>query len=171
MFKLIKLSINLFVLLLIILGVGFIYFNYLDKGTFLTEDQDKIIETIGRPEQFSVTYLPQATEEGSQFVRQETWFYPSEKKKLVFLSGKVISTENIELKEDVGYDSTVLKSEDFDYFTTLGDVEKIVGKVNMAELNLPGFFDEESDGLRTYASKEAIFIFEDGYLTYVETLD
>ena len=171
MFKAIKWIIRLVVLVALVIGAGYVYFVFLNPGQTLTEVQKETIATLGRPAQFSISYLPQDSDEGGQLVRQEVWFYPSQKQKLVFLSGQLIATEDLEVPDNVEYAATMLKSEDFDFYTTLADVEKMVGKLNLAEVDMPGFFDEQESGLRTYAAKQGAFIFEQGYLTYMETLD
>ena len=155
-------------MLVIIFGVGYVYFNYIDNSKTLTEAQQEIISTLGRPEQFAVTYLPKGSDEGSEFIRYEMWFYPSTKRKVTFLGGKVVDTKELEIKDNQEYKSTQLKSEDFDFYTSLNDIEKQVGKINLAPIEIPVFF---GDGVETYASKDAMFVFENGYLTYMETLD
>ena len=168
MLRAIKWFIRLILLVAIIFGVGYVYFNYFDSGEILTEAQQEIISTLGQPEQFVLTYLPKGSDEGSEFIRHEVWLYPSAKRKVIFLGGQVVNTEELEIKDDAVYQPTQLKPEDFDSYTSLSSVEKQVGKINLAPLELPGFF---GDGVETYASAYAMFIFEDGYLTYMETLD
>ena len=157
---------KLVLVIIIIFAVGYIYFNYIDNGGALSSAQQEIVETLGRPEQFALTYLPKGSDEGSEFVRQETWFYPSMKRKISFLNGEIVSTEELDIKEGVVYTPTLLKSEDFDFYSTLNKVKKITG--NLEPMELPGFFDE---GVETYASSDVMFVFENGYLTYAETLD
>lgn len=168
MLKVKKFFIKLIVLIVIIFVVGYVYFNYIDSGKALTEAQQEIISTLGRPEQFALAYLPKGSDEGSEFVRHEVWFYPSMKRKVIFLGGKIVGTEELDIKDNSEYESTQLKSEDFDFYTGIDDVEKQVGEINFLPLEIPGFF---GDGVETYAGKDAMFIFEDGYLTYMETLD
>ncbi|MCK5416577.1 hypothetical protein KAI92_04070 [Candidatus Parcubacteria bacterium] len=168
MLSAIKWFFRLILSIVIIFGVGYVYFNYIDKGQVLTKDQQEIISTLGRPEQFTLTYVPKGSDKGSEFVRHEVWLYPSTKRKVTFLGGKVVGTEELEIEDDVKYKATQLKIEDFDFYTSFKDVEKQVGKINLIPIEIPVFF---SDGVETYASKDAMFIFEDSYLTYMETLD
>ena len=76
-----KLFSKVILIIVIIFVVGYIYFNYIDKGEALSADQQEIISTLGRPEQFSLTYLPKGSDEGSEFIRNEIWFYPSRERK------------------------------------------------------------------------------------------
>ena len=163
-----KIFFQLIVLAVVVFVVGYIYFNYIDSGQVLTAAQQEIIANLGRPEQFAITYLPKGSDKGSEFARHEVWFYTSAKRKVIFLGGKLIDTKELEIKDNSEYNPTQLKSEDFDFYSDINDIEKQVGKINLAPLEIPGFF---GDGIGTYASAHAMFIFESGYLTYMETLD
>ncbi len=168
MIKTVKRLFTLVFLLAIVFGVGFVYFNFFDKGEPLSGPQEEIIASMGRPEQFILSYLPKGSDTGSEFVRHELWFYPSTKTKVTFLSGQVIATDDLELKEGANHSATSLQVEDFDVFTTVGDVQKLTGGDQLEPIDLPSFF---GDGVETYASAQALFVFENDYLTYVETLD
>ncbi|MCK4554085.1 hypothetical protein KAU19_03920, partial [Candidatus Parcubacteria bacterium] len=100
MLKVKKFLIKLIVLIVIIFVVGYVYFNYIDSGKALTEAQQEIISTLGRPEQFALAYLPKGSDEGSEFVRHEVWFYPSMKRKVTFLGGKIVGTEELDIKDN-----------------------------------------------------------------------
>lgn len=168
MLKAVKWIIRLILLVAIIFAVGYVYFNYFENTKTLTEAQQDIISTLGPPEQFNLTYLPKGSDEGSEFIRYETWFYPSVKRKVTFMGGVVVATEELEIKDNAEYTPTRLKPQDFDFYSDLDDTKEQVGEINLAPLEIPGFF---GDGVETYASKDAMFVFENGYLTYMETLD
>lgn len=168
MFKFIKKIIFLIILLTIVFIAGFFYYNYFDKGVAISKEQENIITEIGRPEQFTISYLPKGSDEGSEFVRHETWYYPSLRQKVSFLNGKLITTVNLDIEDGSKYNKTLLMSEEFDSFSTKQDIVKQIGEDNLAPIELPGFF---GDGIETYASSEALFVFEGDYLTYMETLD
>jgi len=152
-------------------GVFFIsilfFYLYSFQNTFsLSNAQKEIINNLGRPDQFVITYLPQGDE---KLIRSELWFYFSTKQKFSFLGGELVDSEKI--KENIsGRSSTILKTEDFDFYTSFKDIKK---RKELSDLNLvdaPVFNDKEND-LQTYVSAKAIFIFEKGYLSYMETLD
>lgn len=168
MFKSIKWLLRLTLVIAIIFAVGFVYYVYIDHGVALSEDQVEMVSSHGLPEQFSISYLPKGSEEGSEFVRHELWYYPAKGQKVSFLNGRVVNIEKLELAEGVTYNRTQLEPSDFDVYTSLVSVENIVGKKNIAPIELPGFFGE---GVETYASPGAVFVFENEYLTYMETLD
>lgn len=154
--------------LIIIFAVAYVYFVYIDKGMALSQAQLDIKDEMGEPEQFAITYLPKGSEDGSEFTRHETWFYPSQKKKVTFLQGKAVNIDDMEIADDVEYWATPYSPEDFDVYTSVRTVKNIVGKNNLAPIELPGFY---GDGIATYGSPGAVFVFENEYLTYVETID
>ena len=170
MFKLIKLAIKLFVLVLIVVGGMYIYYNYFSVDSAMSETQIETLELMGPPEQFAITYLPQGDGENEHLARQEVWFYPSKAQKFSFLAGVLTGTEDLEIIEGANYSKTTLKSEEFDFYTSYDDLKMKFGESNIAPIDLPPFTDEEGD-VKTVATEDAIFIFEQGYLTYMETLD
>ena len=168
MFKGLKWLIRLFLVLAIIFVVGYVYYVYIDHGVAMTSYQEEIVDSLGSPEQFSISYLPKGSDEGSEFVRQETWYYPSRKQKVNFLNGRLVDVAELEVADDASYNHSQYSPSDFDVYTTLSQIKNLVGEKNIAALELPGFYGE---GIETWASSGAVFIFENDYLTYVETLD
>jgi hypothetical protein len=157
------------VFLLSALLAGFFYFNYFNQETGLSPDQIKIIKTFGVPTQFSIAYLPAGdfTVE-ARFVREEKWFYPAVGLRLTFLSGRLVASDKLELTKKGQYEKTSLRPGDFSYQTTVADVRRLIGAAELAPMEVPGFF---GDGVETYASRKGVFVFEGGYLTYMQTLD
>jgi hypothetical protein len=153
---------------LIIFGIGYVYFVYIDNGFALSEAQIEIKDIYGAPEHFIISYLPKGSEEGSEFARYETWFYPSLGQKISFLAGKPLDISELEIAENSDYWPSPYNPEDFDVYTSLSQVKKILDGEELAPLELPGF---DGDGIKTYGSAGALFVFENDYLTYVETLD
>lgn len=169
MFKIIKWIIQLLILILIIGGGFYVYFNYINPDSVYSEAQLEVIDNFGLPESFMITYLPKNLDENPELVRQEVWFYNTQNKKFSFLGGQITKADEIG-EAPIAAKQSVLEPKDFDYYTSLEDVEKIVGKVNMAAIDAPVFFDE-TENIETYVSQEAYFIFEQGYLTYIQTIN
>jgi len=168
MSKIKKWLIKLILLGIVIFGVGYVYYNYIDSNKNLTDGQLEIISILGYPEQFTLTYLPKGSDEGSEFIRHEIWFYPSMERKVTLLGGQVVATDELTMVAGSKYEPTQLRPEDFNFFSSLSDIEEQVGKDNLASVEIPGFFGE---GVETYATKDAMFVFESGYLTYMETVN
>lgn len=166
MFKMIKWIMRLIMLTIIVVGGLYVYTNFINVGPDFSATQTETIDLLGLPEQFVITYLPQKGEKGNELARHEIWLYPSKQKKFVYLAGALINTEDITATTT---DKTVLNPKDFSFYSSKEDVEQIIGKVNLASIELPGFYDQ-TDEIETFASKEAVFIFEQGYLTFMETL-
>ncbi len=169
MLKKLKRILDILALLVFVFAVLFFYFNYIDNEMVATETQTETVNLFGEAEQFMISYLPQEAKEGGQLVRQEVWVYPTQQKKFSFLLGELVSVEDIKEEVPDDFRVTKLRPEDFEFYTSYKDLEKRFGKDNIAPLELPGFFDGEG-GLNTYATKDAVFVFEGEYLTYMETL-
>jgi len=165
MLKLFRLILILIGLSVLVMGGFFVYFNYFDQTPDYSANQLEILDTLGPPQQFAITYLEQGSDD-QRLVRQESWFYPALGQKLSFLGGDLVQNEEMEVQAD--YPATYLTPDLFDIYSTLDDIKLIVGEVNLAPLDLPVFSGE---GIETYASKEAVFVFEQGYLMYVETIN
>ncbi len=154
-----------FIVFLVLFIVGAFFYFSGSSGLVLSDSQVEIVESLGRPDQFMIAYLPQGD---SDLVRSETWFYLEVKEELSFLAGELVETKEIE-QDLSGRSSTDLKSEDFDFYVSFEEVDAMFDD-SLVSVQAPVFFDEEN-GLETYACSEALFVFERGYLTYVETLD
>lgn len=159
--------IAIFLLILFIaLGAFFILRNL--KQNILVEyslskEQREIVNTLGYPAQFFITYLPQG--EGD-LVRTEVWYYPDYQMKTTFLNGKTFAVEEFLTEDEVV--PTTLKPEDYYFAQTYDEVEDVLGMPVEPLDFLPGFY--EPGEIETYVSKEAIFIFEQTYLTYFQTI-
>lgn len=167
MFKIIKFVFRLLVLVVIVYFAIFLYYNIFGQEDSYSSAQEEVRKEFGSPEQFMITYLPKGTEEDPELVREEVWFYPEAEKKIIFLGGEKV--QEILFQPTKKAEATSLESKDFTYYSSLEDIEQVVGKVNLAEVNIPGFFYGEGE-VETYASRQAVFIFEKGYLTYAQTI-
>ena len=157
------------IFLLLALLAGFFYFNYFGQEAGLSPDQIEIVEAFGPPTQFSIAYLPVGDDgEGSRFVREEKWFYPAAGMRLAFLSGRLVASDEMELTNGEQYEKTSFRPQDFSYRTTVSDVRRLIGEAELAPMEVPGFF---GDGVETCACRKGVFVFESGYLTYMQTLD
>ena len=160
-------KVKFIVLLVLIFFIAVLFFYFFNKPKFvLSESQKEIVESLGRPDQFTISYLPQGE---SNLARHEIWFYLNYEQKISFLNGELILSEDI--KNDLSKrNSTNLKSEDFDFYVSAAEVKNKISSDDFILVDAPVFSDTEN-GIETYASSQALFIFEQGYLTYMETLD
>ena len=163
MFKTIK---KIIITLFIVIAVFLLVFLFWGEKRELSGAQKELLDLMGRPSQFSLTYLP--SDGGGTLLRQETWFYPENGEKVIFLNGSLISSE--EIKTSDKYSKTELRIEDFDFYSSVYQIKKLLGPENVTSLDLP-VFTELSEGIETYVSADALFVFEQGYLTYMETVD
>lgn len=122
---------------------------------------------MGYPSQFVITYVPRGDADNPQLVRKETWFYPDLETKIGFLGGKFIYEDTY--IEQVTLGKTPLKPQDFDYFLTYKDLEKMFGIENIVPVDfMPVFYEEEERA--TYLTDLAFFIIENNQLTYFQTI-
>jgi hypothetical protein len=131
-------------------------------GSKLSNNQKEIIELFGKPEQFSITYLPQ--DEGDKLARSEIWYYAKAGKKISFLAGKLLAMEDFQAQNPAT--PTALNSEDFDIAMNFNDVKGALGG-EIAEFDWPGF---SSDRYKTYLSDKALFSVEGDALIYFQTI-
>lgn len=130
----------------------------------LSPDQQKVVELLGHPDQFAVSYIEN---DNSQLVRTEVWLYQNNDQRITFLKGALIASEIY--KSSDKYSSTPLHPEDFYFDQDFKDIEKIVGKDKLFEVkDFPGISD--SNDIKVYGSDEIVFVIENGYLTYIQTL-
>lgn len=153
-------------LLTIISIIFFVYQSQYQKSTEqeLSPDQQKVVELLGHPDQFSISYIEN---DNSQLVRTEVWLYQNSDQRITFLKGALISSEIY--KSSDKYSSTPLHPEDFYFDQDFKDIEKIVGRDKLFEIkDFPGISD--SNDIKVYGSNEIVFVIENGYLTYIQTL-
>ncbi len=157
-----KTKIILFLSILIILAV--ILSRISRPGSQISESQQETINLFGDPPQFVLTYLPQQSESGQDLARYEIWYYPEVSKKITFLAGKIIDSQDFESADEMS--AVSFQPWDFDIFTSYQELVDVIGdRPNLVDL--PGFSGED---LKTYATEEGVFIIEGDYLTYVQTL-
>jgi hypothetical protein len=148
-------------LIVLLLGVVLLY----EPG--LSKDQKETLKIFDYPSQFTITYIPRGNADKPQLVREETWYYPGSRTKIVFLGGKFAYQE--ENLQEISADKTPLRPQDFDFFLTYRDLEKIFGAENIIPVNFMPVLYEENE-TATYVTDLALFIIEDNHLTYFETL-
>ncbi len=150
-------------LVIALLVLGWVFFR--SQQAELSEAQQEIVELFGNPDQFVLTYVPQQSSFGEgQLARQETWYFNQTKQKMTFLAGSLVDTAKIESDEEIV--SSELLPWEFDLWTSIGDLEDLGGKGTL--IDLEGF---SGDGVETYSGGTWVAIFEDGYLTYLQTLE
>lgn len=134
------------------------------RNTSLSSDQNNIRQLLGNPSHFVISYLPQGE---SDLVRNEVWYYKNSQKEITFLQGKFVLE-----KEWSGFNvasETNLLPENFDFYTSLDEMKSIIDCPEIEELDyIPGFSD--NDNLKTYYCEKALFIIENGGLSYFQTL-
>jgi hypothetical protein len=147
--------------ILVIIGLGWWWWF---QQSPLSTEQRNTIKLFGYPADFVITYLPR--KEGQQLVRSEVWYYPGIGKSFSFLGGKLAGAEKYSDSQNLS--PTDLKPEMFDFDSEYAEIEELLGKGNIDLVDyLEGFTDEN---LKTYFSPKAVFIFENGQLTYLQTV-
>jgi hypothetical protein len=132
----------------------------------LSDSQQQTRDMFGAPDQFVITYLPRGTDEETEMVRSEVWYYKNAQKKVSFLAGELIATDDHQLADDVV--STPFLPEDIDVLMNFSEIQKALQTQAITQVQgLPVF---DSEDVKTYLSKDALFIIEQGYLTYFQTL-
>lgn len=144
-------------------GLGiFLFFS----GSVMSDAQKETVALLGNPDQFVITYLPRGSEDEMEMVRSEVWYYATLGKRISFLAGELVVAEDY--RSELPGEPTVLVPWDFDVLTDFEEIEKSLGAVAVVPIaDLPVFAGED---VQTYLSPGAIFIFEQGYLTYFQTV-
>jgi hypothetical protein len=155
-------AIALLIITTLAITFSFISSNQTFDNT-LSKEQQEIVDVVGYPDQFFITYLPQAEQD---LVRTEVWYYPRNEMKITFLQGKTFSVEDFTTDEEII--PTTLRPENFDFYQTYDEVEEVLGTPVEPLDFLPEFY--EPGELETYVTKEAIFVFERSFLTYFQTI-
>ena len=150
-------------LLILIIFSGFLAYRYFLVGTpdpLLSPDQQTIRNEFGPPDQFVVTYMPHGSGTQTGLNRMDIWYYKDAGKKLSFIAGVLSVSEDYSLPEYTL--STSLKPENFNYFMNYSAV-----KNNLSDKEI---YRLDYEPVETYASPQALFIVENGRLTYFQTL-
>jgi len=151
-------------LIIILVFSAFFLLTFQIPDYSLSKEQVETVEALGYPNQFVISYYPQGE---NDLVRTEYWYYPGYNMEITFLDGKIYVVEEYETGDQVA--ATPLRPEDYDLYTTLEDIEEILGEAPPEPIDfLPGFY--EPGELETYISANAIFVIEKDYLTYFQTM-
>jgi hypothetical protein len=138
------------------------------QGGLLSAPQQEIVDTLGPPSCFTVTYLLDSATEYNAIVRTEIWAYPEDQKQITFIAGDIYAVDDlpaVENEDKVVYPD--LKPEDFDCSMDYEQVAaRISGDVGAVDL-LPEAFKEA--GMETYLGDKVFFITVDGQLVHLET--
>ena len=159
------------ILLIIIVGAVLTMFFLSQKSDsvigYLSSDQQNVVDILGYPQQFTISYIHKNIEDESQLIRSEVWYYPTQQKEVSFLAGRLADSKNY--TSDSSPTATTLHPESFTFGQSLDEISSILGTKNVREAkDLPGF---ESDlDIKVYVSPQAMFLIENGYLTYFQTL-
>lgn len=131
----------------------------------LSTAQQELVEVFGHPSQFSIAYVPGGTEDDEIAVRSEVWYYPDHGQQVTFLSGTIISVDEMPVEEaPVVYPD--LHPEQFDIDMTLDEVAALAGpEVALVEA-IPG----DTGDLELYAGEGALFAMERGQLVFLQTI-
>ncbi len=135
------------------------------KSETISSDQQHVIDLMGYPKQFVITYVESGSEDNPQLTRNEIWIYPEDGLKVTFLGGNLIYSD--EYKKSADIIATKFKPEDFEFDQTYSQIANIIGKDSLYEVDdLPGITDKE---IKVYTNGEVMFLMENGYLTYLQT--
>jgi hypothetical protein len=162
-------------LVIVFLLAIFFFFNT-DKsdggGIFSKNDnpsaQETTLNTLGYPAHFMIEYLPRETDTGASYIRHEIWYYPDVNKKIVFLAGDIAYVDILDPKQ-VPSTPTPLQPENFVYGQTIEEVSTLLGEEAREIELIEGLSND--DGIQTVLSLSAVAAFEDGVLTYIQTLN
>lgn len=146
--------------------LAFVIISFLPEPKF-SEVQEDTIDTFGYPNQFVVTYMPAGDENDIYLVRTEVWYYPEYDMQVTFSGGEIFNVEDY-TPEDPDVLPTTLKPEDFVFEMDYSNVSQILNTENIDLIDMPGFY--EQGVLETYLSDKALFIIENGSLSYIQTL-
>ncbi len=153
--------------LIFLLGV-FFFLNNKPKND-LSADQKEIIQNFGKPSRFTIQYLPFGTER--KLIRVEKWFYPERKTAFSFSGGRLVANYEIDVEKGGQYKKTVLNPADFDYNSTPKDIERVIGerleKTDAVDLSDAGMYGRK---IEIYNCSKAVFGFDTGHLTYMESV-
>lgn len=151
------------VLMAVLSGLAaFFYF----AGTALSDAQQETVDLLGNPDQFVITYLPRGTDDNPEMVRSEVWYYVGMGKQVSFLGGKLVTVEPYQPEGEMV--PTRFVPWEIDVRTDFEEMKDVLGtEAIMSIHDLPIYSGEE---VQTYLTPGAIFIIEQGYLTYFQTV-
>jgi len=156
------------IVVILLIGVGiYIYLNY-TSAQALSVEQQKIVDTFGYPQQFTISYLPQGNTETTQLARTETWLYPEHQKSITFIAGKIYSVDELEATTGTMTYSD-LKPEVFDFSMNYDDIAEIVGADTIEPVEIAPELNTEGQ-LQTYVADHLVFTIESNHLTFLQTL-
>jgi hypothetical protein len=159
------------VALIIIVSVAtlFLVYPYLPKRSDvkLTPDQQKVIDILGYPDQFVITYVENGGDSKPQLIRDEIWTYAKSGKSVTFLGGKLAYSDDYSTKNQIV--QTTYHPEDFQFDQNYSDIKNQLNNTDIYEVNdIPGVTDQKN--IKVYTANGILFVFENGYLTYVQTI-
>ncbi len=139
-----------------------------DQQRLLTSDQQEIIDTFGRPQQFILAYLPIGGEDGEGLSRTEIWYYPQHRKKIRFVAGDILSVSALnDPGKDVRYSEA--RIENFDFSMNYQATIAALGDDKVAPIEFANNIFEQGE-VRSYLGDTVTFTIEQGHLTYMQTL-
>jgi hypothetical protein len=131
--------------------------SYLENG--LSTDQNKIVEELGYPDQFSISFDPSSAK------RMETWIYYAKAKSVDFSDGRLLGQGSAE-DQSAKYPSTSLHPQDFKSTTTTEQAAQLLGQ--------PVYTQDVEDTLMTGTNtvvvfNSAIMLYRNGQLLSIDT--
>ncbi|WP_415407909.1 hypothetical protein ACLHDG_05100 [Sulfurovum sp. CS9] len=137
----------------------------------LSPDQQEVIELLGAPNLFRITYLPLG--EGEKYLaRYETWSYPEYSQEITFIAGDLLSNRSIPLVEGSKSEAikySGLRPELINFEMNLSQVSKIIGSSHFQRVEEMIIEGAKKDGVEIYQGENVLFYLQDGYLLYFET--
>jgi len=133
----------------------------------LSPDQQKVVEALGYPNQFVISYVPGSGSFEGSLVRMETWHYPDLATKVSFVAGDFLTAEAFD--PEPGVPDTALRPEMFSCEMDAIDVEDRLGAEATEVDALPELTGDA--GVRLFIAPDAVFAIEqEQYLTYLRTV-
>lgn len=156
----------LIIITIIYFGFGLISGGLKDSG-LADSAEAEIKNLLGNPGDFSISYVPQGSDEAGVLARNEIWFYPEQGLKVVFIGGSLVGVEEY-MPISSTTSATELNPEDFYFDITREELDGIFGAENIEPVDyLPGLYEEGV--FETYLTDKAIFVLEQGKLTFIQT--
>ncbi len=115
----------------------------------LSADQSRMVNQLGYPEQFFVSYDPSGS------TRMETWSYPSKGKSSDFSDGRLLNQGTLE-DQSTEYPPTTLHPQDFTQTMTVEEASRILGE--------PIYSQDVEDSLMS--GKNTVVVFNSAILQF-----
>lgn len=130
----------------------------------LSPDQLRVVEALGYPGQFVLSYVPGSRSYAGSLVRMETWHYPALATKVSFVAGDFLTAEDF--GPEPGVPDSALRPEMFSCEMDALEVEDRLGAEATEVDALPELTADT--GVRLFVAPDAVFAIEqERYFTYL----